>query len=73
MEWIQVASTFGFPAFFAILLFVTYKEMVRQVIEVVKANTEALQMQAQANRAVCDRLTDLEHEIQLQRRNYERA
>ena len=71
MEWVQVASTFGFPAFFAILLFVTYKEMVRQVIEVVKANTQALQMQAETNRALCGEVTELQREVQ--RRNHERV
>ena len=73
MEWIQIASTFGFPAFMAVLLFVTYKEMVRQVIEVVKANTQALQMQAETNRALCTEMNELQREVQAQRRNHERA
>ena len=42
MEWIQILSTFGFPAFFAVLLFVTYRSMVDQIIEVVRANTQAI-------------------------------
>lgn len=52
MEWIQIASTFGFPAFFSVLLFVAYKAIVVQVIEVVKANTQAMQMFCQRIEAV---------------------
>ena len=73
MEWVQIASTFGFPAFMAVLLFVTYKEMVRQVIEVVKANTQALQMQGETFRALCAEVSELQREIQDQRRNHERV
>ena len=73
MEWVQIASTFGFPAFMAVLMFVTYKEMVRQVIEVVKANTQALQMQSETFRALCTEVNELQREIQDQRRNHARV
>ena len=60
MEWVQVASTFGFPAFMAVLLFVTYKELVRQVVEVVKANTESARALADSHRALCHRMEAME-------------
>lgn len=57
MEWVQVLSTFGFPAFFAVLLFVTYRSMVEQIIEVVRANTQAVQQ-------FCQRMEALERVVQ---------
>lgn len=67
MEWVQVASTFGFPAFMAVLLFVTYKELVRQVVEVVKANTDANKMLAESHRALCHRIEAVERKLGEQR------
>jgi uncharacterized protein YigA (DUF484 family) len=67
MEWIQIASTFGFPALFSVILFVTYKELVRQVIEVVKTNTEALRDNCNANSQLIQRLDALERLIQRER------
>ena len=63
MEWVQVASTFGFPAFMAVLLFVTYKELVRQVIEVVRANTEANKALAESHLALCHRIEAFERKL----------
>lgn len=65
VEWIQILSTFGFPAFFAVLLFVTYRSMVDQIIEVVRANTQAIQQ-------FCQRMEALERMIAREARDVER-
>lgn len=43
VDLVQVIASYGFPAFFAVVLFITYKEMVNKVIEVVEANTRVVQ------------------------------
>ena len=78
MEWMQVVSQFGFPALFAVLLLVTYKELVAKVLEkyermsekiaeVVKTNTEALKDSCTVNSRVVERLDALERLIQQER------
>ena len=69
-------GSFGLPArwaalvvvalgvLFAAILFVTYKEQIRQVIEEVKTNTEALRDNCNANMQLIRRLDALERLIQ---------
>lgn len=64
MDWVQIASTFGFPALFSIILFVTYRDLVRQVIEVVNTNTQALRDSCNASEQMGARLSALERLIQ---------
>lgn len=64
MEWVQIASTFGFPALFAVILFATYKELVRQVLEVVRSNTEALRDTCHSNARLEKQINALERVIQ---------
>ncbi|HUX76865.1 MAG TPA: hypothetical protein VMY40_09520 [Anaerolineae bacterium] len=45
----------------------------QQLVEVVSNNTAAMQMQTESNRALCNRLSELEREVQYQRRNHEKA
>ena len=79
MEWIQIASTFGFPALFAVILFVTYREQVSResekserwfdkISEVVKTNTEALRDTCATNTRLIERLDALERLIQQRER-----
>lgn len=55
--WVQILSSFGFPAFFAVLLFATYRSMVEQIIEVVRGNTKVMQ-------EFCQRISELERTLE---------
>lgn len=63
MDWAQIASTFGFPAFMVVFLFVAYKELVKQLVEVVKANTDASAALVESHRALCERVNSLEQRL----------
>ncbi len=51
-ELLQYAGTYGFGALMAVLIFVAYERLVRQVLAVVEANTRAMKELA----AVIDQL-----------------
>ncbi len=60
MEWVDILSVFGFPAFMVVFVFVAYKELVKQLVEVVRANTESARALAESHRVLCDRVQALE-------------
>lgn len=68
MEWVDVLSAFGFPAFMVVFLFVAYKELVKQLVEVVKANTESARALVESHRTLCDRVRALEGWVNAERR-----
>jgi hypothetical protein len=42
MELAQIAAQFGFPALIAVVIMIAYQQLVKQIIEVVKANTSVM-------------------------------
>jgi len=60
-EWISGLSTFGFGAVMAVLIFVAYERLVREVVSVVQSNTKAMQELSGLITELSDRVTALEN------------
>ncbi|MCD6291383.1 MAG: hypothetical protein J7M34_12835 [Anaerolineae bacterium] len=59
-ELMQSAATFGFGALMAVLIFVAYERLVREVMEVVRANTKAMEELSTLIHNLSDRVSALE-------------
>ena len=63
-ELLQYAGTYGFGALMAVLIFVAYERLVRQVLAVVEANTRAMEELAAAIQRLQNRVQVLEERIE---------
>jgi len=61
----QAAATFGFAALMAVVIFVAYEKLVKEVVNVVRANT-------QTSEALCNTVANLAQKVDALERTYEK-
>ncbi len=60
MDIVQSAATFGFGALMAVLIFIAYDRLVKEVVSVVQANTKAMEELSTLIHNLSDRVAALE-------------
>ena len=62
-EWMSSLSTFGVGAVMAVLIFIAYERLVREVVEVVRGNTRAMESLADTINGLRDQVSELSKRV----------